>query len=449
MTQIRRNRAVIFRALLPTLVAFMITVSCGTKWALPTATNSDSTFSAGVANYIRISPDWSSNNGFSFQTPRDIISGRDGYLFVANQTGRSITVLDASGTVITSDAFGNDFSALASLPFEPYAIAQDSRLNLFIADSSNVIWVWNQFINNVGIQAIITSVQFRHIGWVSNLDSIATLLTTASIDTFQVTTEGIVNLMGIHPFWDGNNPVDSTNAARYYIGADTIRFTGVSNGPADQDFAYAADAASNSLVRFTYKPTAFVLTNNNQMTFLYRGVISQRPASRGSGNGTVNTPKGVCTDLEGGIYYTQWGPIFGLHKIGGNGAFDLGEEPIMDLNRFDHPSDVTVDQTGSIYVADTDNNQIQQFDRQGNFTYYVGVSKARVDTTLIYSTLSDTGWVYTSVDTVIDKFSADILNRPLGVTVDASNVVYIADTGNNRVMRFKLSTDFNYQQPQQ
>lgn len=443
-----RRISIPFRVIIPVLAAVMMMISCGTKWDLPTATNSDSTFSAGVASYIRISPDWSNENGFSFQGPRDIIAGRDGYLFVANQIDSSITVLDASGTVITSDAFGNDFSTLANLPFEPFAIAQDSRLNLFIADSSNRIWVWNQYINNVGIQAIITSVQFHHIGWVSNLDSIATLITTTSIDTFHFTTTGIDSLMGIHPFWDGNNPEDASNAARYYIGADTIRFTGVSNGPDDQDFAYAADAASNSLVRFTYKPMAFVVTNDNQATFLYRGVISQRPASRGSGNGTVNTPKGVCTDAEGGVYYTQWGPIFGLHKIGGNGGFDLGDDPIMDLDRFNHPSDVAVDLTGNIYVADTDNNQIQQFDRLGKFTYFVGVSKVRIDTTLIDSTHNDSGWVYTENDTVIDKFSADILNRPFGVAVDASNVVYIADSGNNRIMRFKLSTDFNYQQPQ-
>lgn len=448
MLQKKRNK-IPFRVMLPMLFALMmVTISCGTKWSLPTATNSDSTFSAGVANYIRISPDWSSDNGFSFQSPRDIISGRDGYLFVANQSGRSISVLDASGAIITTDAFGNDFSVLANLPFEPIAIAQDSRLNLFIADSSNRIWVWNQYINNVGIQAIITAIQFHNIGWVSDLDSIAALISTTPADTVLTTTEGIVNLMGIHPFWDGNDPLDSINAARYYIGADTIRFTGVSNGPDAQDFAYAADAASNSVVRFTYTPKALVVTNDDQVTFLYRGVITQRPASRGSGNGTVNTPKGMCTDLEGGIYYTQWGPIFGMHKVGGSGAFDLGVDPIMDLNRFNHPSDVTVDQTGNIYIADTDNNQIQQFDRQGNFTYFVGVSKVRVDTTIIHSTLSDTGWIYTSVDTVIDKFSADILNRPAGVAVDAGNVVYIADTGNNRVMRFKLSTDFNYQQPQ-
>ncbi|PIZ69482.1 MAG: hypothetical protein COY19_01790, partial [Candidatus Marinimicrobia bacterium CG_4_10_14_0_2_um_filter_48_9] len=90
MLQKKRNK-IPFRVMLPMLFALMmVTISCGTKWSVPTATNSDSTFSAGVANYIRISPDWSSDNGFSFQSPRDIISGRDGYLFVANQSGSSI-----------------------------------------------------------------------------------------------------------------------------------------------------------------------------------------------------------------------------------------------------------------------------------------------------------------------------------------------------------------------
>ncbi len=437
------------RLILPLLI-FWVVLACGTKWDLPTSNNTDSTtFGAGDTTYIRISPNWSVDNGYAFHHPRDVIVGHDGYIFVANQADNNITVLDAAGIVTTVDGFGNDFSALSNLGFAPYAIAQDSRMNLFIADSSNRIRVWNQYVNNAGIKAIITSVQFSNTGWVSDLDSISELVSSfAHIDTIRWTMEGISNLLGVHPFWDGNNSRDSTNAARYYIGADTVRFTGVSAGPDDQDFAYATDAASNSLVRFTYKPAAFVLTNDDQPLFLYRGVISQRTASRGTGNGTVNSPKGVATDAEGGIYYAQWGPIFGVHKVGGNGAFDLGVNQIMDLNRFDHPSDVTVDPVGNIYVADTDHDQVQQFTRLGMFSFYVGVSKVRVDTTLIDSALSDTGWVYTATDTVVNKYSADILNRPFGVAVDDKGVVYIADTGNDRVMRFKLSTEFDYGQPQ-
>ncbi|MCF7840192.1 MAG: hypothetical protein K9N22_05385, partial [Candidatus Marinimicrobia bacterium] len=202
------------------------------------------------------------------------------------------------------------------------------------------------------------------------------------------------------------------------------------------------------ILKMSYRRAALALTNEDQLLFLYRGKISARTASHGTGNGTVNDPKGMTVDAEGGLYYAQWGEIFGVHKIGGSTVFDLGVNPIMDLNRFAQPSDVAVDAMGNIYVADTDHHQIQQFTRNGDFNFYVGVSKVRIDTTLIDSTLSDTGWVFTEMDTIVEKYSADILNQPRGVAVDANGVVYIADTGNDRIMRFKLSTDFDYDQPE-
>ncbi|MCF7801561.1 MAG: NHL repeat-containing protein, partial [Candidatus Marinimicrobia bacterium] len=438
-----------------TTLLSLVLVSCGTKWDLPTTGNSDdNTFGAGDTTYIRISPDWSGANGYTFANPWDVIVGRDGYIFVANHTPPGIRVLDGAGNMITTDAYGNDFTPLSELSRSPYAISQDSRLNLFITDSSNQVWVWNQYAKNVGIRTLVTAIQFDNDGWVSDLDSLADIFTaygTATeqhMDSIVTTTTGLDEWLGVRPFWDGNSTADSLNAAHYYLGADTTRFVSVTAGPDGSDFCYVADAASDAILKMSYRRAALALTNEDQLLFLYRGKISARTASHGTGNGTVNDPKGMTVDAEGGLYYAQWGEIFGVHKIGGSTVFDLGVNPIMDLNRFAQPSDVAVDAMGNIYVADTDHHQIQQFTRNGDFNFYVGVSKVRIDTTLIDSTLSDTGWVFTEMDTIVEKYSADILNQPRGVAVDANGVVYIADTGNDRIMRFKLSTDFDYDQPE-
>lgn len=433
----------------------VVLVGCGTKWDLPTTGNTDdNTFGAGDTTYIRISPDWSPANGYPFSRPRDVIAGRDGYIFVANHATPGITVLDGAGNVMTADAYGNDFTAISELSQTPYAISQDSRLNLFITDSTNRVWVWNQYARNVGLKALVTAIQFDNDGWVSDLDSLADLFTaygttTAQhIDSIVTTLAGLDQWQGVRLFWDGTTTADSLNAAHYYLGADTTRFVSVTAGPDGSDFCYVADAASDAILRMSYQRAALALTEADQLLYLYRGKISARTASHGTGNGTVNNPKGMTVDSDGGVYYTQWGEIFGVHKIGGSEAFDLGENPIMDLNRFASPSDVAVDAAGNIYVADTDHHQIQQFTRNGDFSFYVGVSKVNIDTTLIDSMPSDTGWVYTEIDTIVEKFSADILNQPRGVAVDNRGVVYIADTGNNRIMRFKLSTDFDYDQPE-
>jgi sugar lactone lactonase YvrE len=53
-------------------------------------------------------------------------------------------------------------------------------------------------------------------------------------------------------------------------------------------------------------------------------------------------------------------------------------------------------------------------------------------------------WQTVQGDTSYQVETADILLRPRAVAVDARGIVYITDTGNNRVMRFQLSTELDY-----
>jgi tripartite motif-containing protein 71 len=69
---------------------------------------------------------------------------------------------------------------------------------------------------------------------------------------------------------------------------------------------------------------------------------------------------------------------------------------------------VTIDQVGSVYVADAGNNRIQKFDPSGSFITKWG------------SLGSGDGQ----------------LNQPAGVAVDRLGNVYVADAGNNRIQKF-------------
>lgn len=72
------------------------------------------------------------------------------------------------------------------------------------------------------------------------------------------------------------------------------------------------------------------------------------------------------------------------------------------------PSDVYISSSDEIYVADTGNNRIVKFDKDGNFQRYY-------------------------------ELAEDPLNAPQGVFVDDQGDLLIADTGNKRVVRLSSS----------
>jgi DNA-binding beta-propeller fold protein YncE len=81
---------------------------------------------------------------------------------------------------------------------------------------------------------------------------------------------------------------------------------------------------------------------------------------------------------------------------------------------FNGPTDVAVDESGHVYVADTYNDRIQKFTSSGQFL---------------------TAWGG-------DGDGDGQFSRPGGVAVDTSGNVYVVDTGNHRIQKFTSLGDF-------
>ena len=79
-----------------------------------------------------------------------------------------------------------------------------------------------------------------------------------------------------------------------------------------------------------------------------------------------------------------------------------------DDGQFDNPHAVALDARGYVFVADRNNNRIEQFDAAGNL-----VAK--------WGSLGN---------------GAGQMSRPEGLTVDSAGAVWVADTGNHRIVRF-------------
>ncbi len=88
----------------------------------------------------------------------------------------------------------------------------------------------------------------------------------------------------------------------------------------------------------------------------------------------------------------------------------IGQEGV-DEGEFSSPTGITLDKDGNLYVADTDNHSIQKFDKTGKFVARWGGEPSSQEGNFYY---------------------------PRGLAVGANDAVYVADSGNNRVQKFDL-----------
>ncbi|MFQ5751033.1 MAG: NHL repeat-containing protein [bacterium] len=261
----------------------------------------------------------------------------------------------------------------------PMAIGQDSQLNLLIVNGSNFVFR-------------IDLVDHNH------------LIAEASIDT-----------------------VAAAVSSSSFTGVTAFGATGV---------FYVTDINKNRILKFdetdqTLKPVIFP----------------------GTGVGTSNAPTGITSFLiptgnltsilnEQGFIFTQVGEVFKLQWLSGGNvlpSFSPIISPSDNVDFFNHfkedsrdgiidfmPEDVAVDNSQRIYVIDSKADSVFVFNRNGEFL------KDRNEISIL--SFGGTG------------SGEKQFRNPKGIAyldVDDDQVLYVADTGNNRIVRFKLSSDFD------
>ncbi len=384
---------------------------------LPSVRTSIESFGANDTSYIHLTPDWDAStigyNALNPMTPTDIAIGDDDYIFVADSANGQILTLYKSGILASHQGL----NTIEPVP-GPIGIDINAKLNLLIVNGTNIIYCWDQYLNNIGASYFLrgTSVDSNLI-FSNDYNKIDSLIKNI--------VDSLIN--GKNPQADlvFSNDVaffDSTSNIHQYYVDDNVgsSFQGISFGPPADNTVFVTDKGNNRIVKLKLLFSGLVILNNGYPNLTFRAVYDTAIATYGTGAGTVDNPRGIITDDVGNVYFTQLGSNFLVQKLEKQGdqyvsSYTGYEDPIMDLNRFITPYDIALGESDAIFVIDTgDSGRVSKF-------YNAGDQAGKI------ANIGRKGLVEAR------------FKRPRGIAISSEEIVYIANTGENRIERFKYT----------
>ena len=412
--------------------------SCVERFEIPKIINSESSelFGAGDTTYLQLKPIWDETYGL--EDPSEISIAPDGRIFVSDRMGNSIHVFNQDGSRAQGfEPLGN-LTNQNSESLYPIDVDIDGKMNVFFIDGSEIIYVWNQYWNEVGISKVSSSILFSHVEidvdtmvdfdsdvWYSMLNS----------DDWQIKEINFINdqnliqdLLKPHVFYDGKEDINLFNDAFYQ--PDSSRFKGITSN-SNQDNIFVADDFGglnnqHRIIQIDFKRRLLIELNSNDTVWVYKGEFGSSIKGFGTGSGTVNKPSSLDIDYQGNLYYTQKGEFFPVHMIipnysGDFATFNSGFEPgvndIMDASQYGEVVDISVDNDKNVYIVDVAQKEVTIFNSKGNF--------------------------FKNIQYTVGGDSSFIMNAPVAITVDDRGILYVCDEADKSIYRFKLSNNLD------
>jgi sugar lactone lactonase YvrE len=320
--------------------------------------------------------------GAELDLPVGLAVDSSGNLYIADSGNNAIREVTGGGNIQTiaglgptQPGFSGDTTAAAgALLNGPLDVAVDSKGNVYIADT-----------NNANVREITAS-------------------------------SGIINTIA------GSTAIVSGAVvlAFAYAGDGGTAITASLAGPA----GVAVDSSGNVYIA-TYADNRIrkVDTKGNISTFAGNSGYGFSGDGGSALSAQLSSPRGICLDSSGNLYLAdRWNnrirKIAGstISTIAGNGQANFGGDGGLATSaQLSYPDGVAVDKTGNVYVADLLNNRVRMITPTGTIATFAGNG---------IPGYGGDGGSATSAE----------LNQPAGLAVDASGNVYIADS-NNAVIR--------------
>ncbi|WP_440950743.1 PKD domain-containing protein [Methanosphaerula subterraneus] len=160
--------------------------------------------------------------------------------------------------------------------------------------------------------------------------------------------------------------------------------------------------------------------NNRIQKFSSTGTFLMKWGTAGTGNGQFSQPQDIAFDSAGNVYVTDKGNSR-VQKFTSDGTFltKWGSSGLGD-GQFMTPWGITVDDADNVFVVEQSG------------TYVGGVLKG-----MRVQKFTSDGAFITKFGGATSNTADGFLSGPRNAVVDSAGIVYVADTGNSRIQKFR------------
>jgi sugar lactone lactonase YvrE len=189
----------------------------------------------------------------------------------------------------------------------------------------------------------------------------------------------------------------------------------------DSPSGLATDSSGNVYVADQVNETIRMITPGGVVTTVAGSLLVSGSANGTGTAATFNGPIAVAVDSAGNIYVCDQGNSL-IRKIAPGGVVTTlaGSVGVSGSNdgtgtsaQFNLPSGIAVDSSGNVYVSDSDNDTIRKITSAGVVTTIAGSAG-------VSGSINGTG-------------TGARFNAPVGITVDGSGNLFVADTANDLI----------------
>ncbi|HOT96069.1 MAG TPA: hypothetical protein PLG50_10255 [bacterium] len=344
------------------LIAVLVAILGGceeSKMPLPSPRTVSTSFGANDTSYVELNPVWNSAQlGLALAAPGDLTIGADGTLFLADEGAGRIYALNRAGQVLSG--YGLDQIALPA----PRALAMDSKLNLFMVNGTNRLFIWNQYLNRISIDSVAEA------GVYFDRESHQEITLTFAQLRQRVAAGGSAPMLRRYLFYSDPERIAAAKAV-YPVWQDpeaSAQYNGVAAGKYGQETVYVTESATDRILQLLLVPDLALKGRERTVLFHYTAELQTTVAVYGSGSGTVDDPWAITTDSDENLYFTQLRGNFRVQKLAAGTfipRYILYQHAIMDLDRFQRPFDLALDGSGNIFVLDNGTGTVSKFGNAG------------------------------------------------------------------------------------